>query len=501
MNLKYINRAAWLFLAAPYLIFVVGWLRPLITFPFVIIFTALFLNVLRGQEDGKGIERRDGILAFCVISLVLFFSGIGGYTFQNWDFHGRNAVFHDLVNYPWPVVYQKSTLTGGILIMSYYMAYWLPSAVIGKLFGWQAANFTLFLWTAIGVFLIVALLSVRLQTTVLKTTLLFFVFSGMDILGVGVNRILNRSLYPALWPPLQHLEWWSLPVEISSMTTQVYWVFNQSVPALLAMSLWLIGLRKQYVIFLWALTFFFSPLPSIGLMIFLGMGLVLRESPQTRGERCIGVLRQSLSLENVMGLIVFLIGYTYFSTNLAAQDRSLQYWDPVLHLIFFLLEGGILWIALLKKREGDPFWLIAGLMLFLVVFIRIGKYQDFVMRATIPALLYLMIGVGEELFHSQGRLKKLILICLAIGAVTPLYEINRSFARTLNYYFDTNIPVASSLLLSNPGYIFPVPELDHPGSITADSYKTLNTDDESFSWRANFLGNYGDNFFTEWLMK
>jgi hypothetical protein len=334
-----------------------------------------------------------------------------------------------------------------------------------------------------------------------KTSILFISFSGMDILGVGINRILGRSLYPGLWPPVQHLEWWSLPVEASSNLTQLYWVFNQAIPVMLAMSLWLIGIKKQHVIFLWALAFFFSPLPAIGLILFFGVGLLFREPLQKNNNSFLGMLKDVLSITNVMGVIVFLIGFAYFSTNLVAQEKVFQIWAPLLHLVFFLIEGGVLWIVLIHKREGDPFWLIAGLILFLVVFVRIGKNQDFVMRATIPALLYLMVGVGEELFHSRGWVKNFIVVCLAIGSITPLYEINRSLARTLNYYFDINIPITSPLILSDPNYISLVPELDHPASLTADSYKTLNTDDETFDWRNNFLGNYGGNFFTKWLMK
>jgi hypothetical protein len=162
-----------------------------------------------------------------------------------------------------------------------------------------------------GVFFILALLSVRLKTSMLNIALLFFSFSGMDILGIGVNRLLVRSLYPGLWPPVQHLEWWSSPVEISAILTQLYWVFNQAVPVLLAMSLWLTGIKKEHTIFLWALTFFFSPLPAIGLIFFFGVGLLLRESPQQDAYSYLRQLKNSFSTSKIefssYGTLVFIL--------------------------------------------------------------------------------------------------------------------------------------------------------------------------------------------------
>jgi hypothetical protein len=46
-----------------------------------------------------------------------------------------------------------------------------------------------------------------------------------------------------------------------------------------------------------------------------------------------------------------------------------------------------------------------------------------------------------------------------------------------------------------------IPELDHPASLVADDFRTLNTADADFYWRKNFLGTYDDNFFTDILMK
>lgn len=502
MKLAHLKYASWFFLAIPYVIFLIGWLKPIVAIPLGVGVVWLLWNVVGEIEGDEIVETKDAIYAILLTLPVLFFSGISGHAFQNWDFHGRNAVFHDLIAYSWPVFYPTSTLTGEPLIMSYYIGYWLPSALLGKLFGWEIANLSLYFWSLLGIFLTVSLLSIRLRISLVKTCLLFFAFSGMDVIGVGVNRILGRPLYPGLWPPVQHLEWWSMPVEISSILTQIYWVFNQAIPLLLAMALWLNGIPKRHLAFIWSLTFFLAPLPSIGLLIFFIVDILSNDTSRLGVNLSIFQrISRSISFTALGGAIIFGIGFLYFSTNLAAKEKSLQSLPPLFHLMFFLLEGGLLWIILFPKKYQDPFWITTGAILFFAVFFRIGNHQDFVMRATIAALLYLLVGVGEEIFHYQGWKSKLILAILFIGSITPFYEVNRSVARTLNYYFNLNIPVTSSLFISNPNYLAIIPELDHPDSISADAFKTLNTNNSAFDWRDNFLGEYGDNFFTKWLMK
>ena len=70
-------------------------------------------------------------------------------------------------------------------------------------------------------------------------------------------------------------------------------------------------------------------------------------------------------------------------------------------------------------------------------FIQFGSGRDFVMRASIAPLFYLMVMTGEVIF--QKNTPRLLLftfyLLLLIGSFTPLYEINRSIYRSFEYYF------------------------------------------------------------------
>ena len=100
------------------------------------------------------------------------------------------------------------------------------------------------------------------------------------------------------------------------------------------------------------------------------------------------------------------------------------------------------------------------------------------MRTTIPALYILMLGCGWFLASGNGaRIKILLAFILLIGALTPLYEINRSIVRTARFY-DLNFLsfITFDQYFQNPPlthWSF-VPEFDHPQTLTADDWVSLS---------------------------
>ena len=449
--------------------------------------------------------------------------GVGGYAFQNWDHHWRNAVLRDLITYDWPVVYSAPE-RGPIKMLVYYVGYWLPSALVGKAFGWQAANFFLFLWTWLGVFLVTLHLSFKLKASLIKIVFLLILFSGMDALGA----LFLASDYPTLWPPIQHLEIWAGNLQYSSFTTQLFWVFNQAVPAWLCILLIIednvIARRVDFPtkqsptqkeiasgeeqerprndikLFIWALCFFFAPLASIGLLPYLLVEWIKR----TNIKALFKDVRFDLIFASVL---IVIISYLFFSSNSAAQERGFQFLAIKDFLSFFLLEGGILWLLLANRLWRDPRWAVTGVLLFIMPFIQLGSGRDFVMRASIAPLFYLMIMIGETLFQKTAThiLRFTFYFLLLLGSLTPLYEINRSIYRTFEYYFilDDSQRAVPLLASSPPGE--PVthleqgvaPEAEHPNMLVADEIQTLKFMDDKLS--KNFIANVRQSLYYRYL--
>ncbi|MCA2000698.1 MAG: hypothetical protein LDL51_02410, partial [Chloroflexi bacterium] len=390
MQTRWLSRISILYLALPFILFALGWLRLSIAIPIVIIILWAVWKLLT-QSPTSNLQLpitnyHLPINLLLVTFLWLFLSGVGGYAFQNWDHHWRNAVFHDLIAYDFPVVYAAPE-KGPIQALVYYVGFWLPAAWVGKFLGWAAANFALFLWTWLGVLLVTLQLGNFLKTSPLKTTLLFIFFSGLDSLGA----LFFAHDYPTLFPPIQHLEIWSGNLQYSSFTTQLFWVFNQAVPAWLCIVL--LADHDTPIsckLFVYSLCLFFSPLAAIGLFPYLIIELVQRADFKSPFK--------NLRLEVLLASgIILLVSFLYFSSNAAAQERGPQAIALKDFLAFFLLEGGLLWLTLAPLQWRDPRWAATGPLLAVIPFIQLGSGRDFVMRASIAPLFYLMMMTGETI--------------------------------------------------------------------------------------------------------
>ncbi len=233
------DRIAYLYLALPVIIFMFTWIRPLIGISAALLVGfALFLAVRKAAASPISFSRRTIFITIVVAFVWCFFAGQGVFCDQSGDHAWRNAVYRDLVYHPWPVVFEQQNV-----LLNYYVGYWLVPALFGKaLFfmtqnagaAWLTAKIALLLWSTLSITLCFLLLANVLRCNSPKryfaAIIVFIFFSGLDILGV---YILNKRAG-------LHLEWWCPGCQYSSFTTCLFWVFNQAVPA------WIAILRLLY---------------------------------------------------------------------------------------------------------------------------------------------------------------------------------------------------------------------------------------------------------------
>ncbi len=490
--MKYLQRISILYLAIPFIIFCMGWLRLSVAVPAVIIILFALWQLFKNSPTLTfhfPLSTRSAAFCLLLAGTWLLLSGVGGYTFQNWDHHWRNAVLHDLINYDWPVFYATPE-TGPVKMLVYYVGYWLPSALVGKLLGWQAANFFLFLWTWLGVFLVSLHLASVLKTSPVKAALLLIFFSGMDVLGT----LFLAPEYPTLLPAVTHLEVWNGSLQYSSFTTQLFWVFNQAIPAWLCISLLADESPITNKLFTFSLCFFFAPLAAVGLLPYVLIELI----KQTDFKSPFKNLRWDILLA---AIISFLLSSFFFASNTAAQSHGFQSLAIKDFLLFFLIEGGILWLLLAPVKWRDPRWMVTGVLLAVIPFIQLGSGNDFVMRASIAPLFYLMLMAGETIFNKSTPRPLLITVyfLLLFGSLTPLYEINRSAYRSYEYYFvqeETDCSCDAPLRvthLEQGG----APELEHLDTLVADEIRTLQYMDDKLS--KNFIANVRQSLYYRYI--
>jgi len=500
--MKNLHRLSILYLTLPFLIFLFGWVRLAIAIPLGLFFLftlwRLFKQPFNPRSPLFTIHWSPSTVYWLLITISwLLLSGIGGYAFQNWDHNWRNVVLRDLMNFDWPVYYAQPE-SGPVKMLVYYVGFWLPSALFAKFTNWQVANLALFAWSLLGLLLVTHQLAIALKTSNLKAALLLIFFSGLDILGA----LFFPQGYPTVFPPIAHLETWAGNLQYSSFTTQLFWVYNQAIPAWLCIVLLadeIPGTNCQLPItnklFIFSLCFFFAPLAAMGLLPYVLVELVKHTDFKSPFKH----LNPAVVLA---AAIIFSLSTFYFLANAAAQQRGFQSLAIKDFLAFFLLEGGLLWLILAPSKYKDPRWVVTGILLALIPFIHLGSDRDFVMRASIAPLFYLMLLAGETIFNQaiSRSLRITLYALLLLGALTPLYEINRSLYRTYDYYFvqqDCNCDFSTGPIvkLDPPG----IPEKEHPGALTADALPTLKFMTDELS--QNFIANVRQSFFYKYLAK
>jgi hypothetical protein len=492
---RWLLLGAYSFLFIPIVIFCIGFLKWFVGIPISLLLGLVILKVAKKSKDQGEIHIGKGeLIGGIVIVLVwVWLSGIGGFAYQNHDFNNRNALLRDLVNFRWPVYYlhlpgaQATAKQPPLYAMIYYMGYFLPAALFGKILGLNAAFIFLYVWTLIGVFYVILLMKKILKSSLFFVLLLLIFFSGMDAVGTLLMSLIQPGGYPALWPPIQHLEWWAHLFQYSSFTTQLFWVFNQAIPVWCCLALYLAFPNPRQMILLWGLCFFFAPLPAIGFLPLIVAQLVkdflnskkvvLERSNHPIFQKILSIGKAWLTYNNFVGGILISLSIAYFASNqMSGTIRfiDLNLMTIIFFLLFIFLEGILIWLVLGKVMRRNPLWYAIGITLIICPLLIVGEGTDFVMRVSIPSLFILMVWAGECLRKRNWDLKPILIGYLTIGALTPLYEINRSVYRTAEYYLSPSNQ--SEMMMITPQEVMNskyIPETDHPGSLLADGFITL----------------------------
>lgn len=432
MKISTLYRLTYLYLALPFFIFILSWLDYGYAALFSCVFLIAFYKAYPQKENDLTIcSGRCLILILLVAFFWCFFAGIGYFYYQSFDYHFRNAVFRDLINYDWPVFYDKADTP-----LVYYMAFWLVPAGITKFFGllinnqqtlFMFGNVLLLVYAVIGVTLIfvhlIKALNVSNKKQILSVLLLFMLFSGLDIIGYSFFLIVKQ-------PFDYHLEWWATFIQYSSMTTGMFWVFNQFIPITL---LTLLVYNEQKISnfgFLMALSLFLSPYPTAGIGFFM---LTYAGKQFFCSTNKFDFLKNDIfSIANIIGVFWLLpIAVLYFITNSEGMDGLhyiFDYTTPQRLILFMVLEFLLYVFILFPQYCRNIFFSTMIVSLMLIPFLRLDMQNNFCMRSSIPALVILAIFTIRFFIEQRHAhpFKTVILGCFfIIGAMTPLNEFYR----------------------------------------------------------------------------
>lgn len=505
----------YVYLALPMVIFLLGWCRWYIGIPasLVVIYGALRCMKEHGRRRNI-FKPNDTIKIVVIVGIVLLWvcmSGVGGYVWQNADHQTRNTLFELLVQEKWPVIReieQDGYMQGKGLV--YYVGFWLPAAIIGKMFGIEAGYAAQYVWAVLGILLFYIMICIWRKKVSVWPLVLIILFSGLDIVGILVEQPVLPEVFG-----VTHMEAWSIYYQYSSMTTQLFWVFNQAIPAWLAASLIFLCEKPKNMIFVWSFTLLTSTLPSVGLIPYVIYFMIRccdwNEEYKNPGELVVSCWKNWASFQNiaaggVIGIIsaLYVLGnnaliQTFDMTNRTSTGigwaliiltvillvalivlgfcgifflikkgwgklikqilcvlgvstfvfmvvrSNYAEWQSPLFLwvnltVFFFLEAGVFLVCLYPTVEEKGLFWLNTIWLYVIPLIVIGESCDFCMRASIPGLLLIILWCIQMIDYCGKTWRTYLLIgLLAVGALTPIHEIKRTYVCTQAYYENINV--------------------------------------------------------------
>jgi hypothetical protein len=461
-----LKKIAFLLLALPTLVFALGFLRLWVALPVAALLIFAYVWSIRREKGEEGEDYQlylrpwQLLVLLCVIALWCALSGLGNFYYQSSDWAARNAIFRDLIRFDWPVIYDVSNTA-----LVYYIAFWLPAALFGKLaafFGadlghaFAVGNVALLVWSVINMLVIALLILLYVRAHSVKcffiTLAIFIGFSGLDIIGALCHRMFGVEIP-------YHLEWWTA-YQYTSMAACLGWVFNQAIPAWLTVICFLHEKKMRNYALLLVLCAACAPLPCIGLAVYMLAKLAVGVVRACR-EKCItDLIKEVLTPQNLIAAVVLLpIWLTYYMTNLAVSaDRGLLISEPdrlALGILLALCAIAI-GIAILLYRKGRE-WryaaVVAATLLLLFVWgnfnLEINRKYLFAMILELSAYLALLA------WGYRGTL--LYRVAFFSAVLCPLFSVGTAF----DFCMRASIPTVFILMILCMQFLF-----EHEDAIT-----------------------------------
>lgn len=451
------------YLFIPIVVFMLSWIKLWFAIPIVILIVIALCKMLfgKGSDDGSSKIKISpsfivcSAICFVLILLLSYFIGAGGFAAQPFDSIKHNYILKDLIEQPWPVRYEMNGDKG---VLCYYIAGYLIPALIGKITSsFDVASAFSAIWHAIGIFIAILVFYSSLNKR--KPSYLLIIFAVIMLFAPfnALMQFLYMIIYPDRTVTAFHFQWISedINVQLSSNLTMLRYVFPQSVPALIVISL-LFSNRKRYD--RWALIA--SPLLSFSVFTFLGiveLMLILFLFDMIKDKNVKASLKSILSLENIAGIISASMFLLYLAGNIMQTKpegaestfKLVDYGELPLVLLLHEISWGLWLVFLFKTNKKEPLLWTVSICLFLFPFFEFGHYNDLCIRGSMPALICLCFLLAKELIGALESANKrllpiagIVIALLLSGGFSTLEEMhlpeNKSILSQVYYWDEYN---------------------------------------------------------------
>ncbi len=442
-----------IYLGIPVLVLLLGWVRPLYSLPVSAMFLiALFKYIqynFHGNTEYYTLKTWQFLGVIILGTLWVSLSGIGGFGMLIHDHQKIYALTKDIIQRPWPVTYLYQ---GQHYYLAAYIGYHIVSPVLAGWISYNAATIFLFCFSSFGVLLGVFWFIILSKSKGLMALLFFMLIGGLDIAGYFLQNGIGFSIREIMSGDFPQI-FWSNSLDIDRFliyhgnTNLLFWAAPHAVPCWVLSGLFfyeLIVEKNIYnsPIYLFAMVFW-SPFMLVGIFPYF-IWYLFKNS-----------LVPFFSLPNFFIIPAFVILFLFVnavSVNeidkgfiFSPLQNSTVFVKDFLKLAWFeFFEVGIWFMAtwfLIRKefwKESKTFLTIILIILICIPFYRLGKYNDWVQRVSMPSLFLLWSYLFRCYSFTKNTFSKLLFILIfsicSLDSVFHLYVSYKHNGLTFDHH-------------------------------------------------------------------
>lgn len=408
-----IIRGVILYYALPSLVFLWGWCEPWVSIPLIALVVWGCWRAECDMPESMGMSRRN-LCVFIAVAIFLllqqWFVGYTGHFPQHQDFAARNAMFGSLCREDWPMASAEG------YPMVYYIAAWLPSALLVKTAPFVDANWAFMLQNSVALIAAFYVLCCRVkQVSVWVIVGAACLTDFPSALNNAYSFILNQE-----WLDYQYCStcvprWLDLPLQTRTTV-------NHAPYLILAVSLVLLPLKSRYTyVLIGALLLPISPLGAIGLFPFIVWRFL------QGGVR----IKEALGNPVLWGAVLIVAVSVLFYAQSEVQQSTLAFIWQMPHIgmsykrvayitVLNIIIYGVIFIPFCRKKT--EFWLAYALFIVLPFVFYGRNYNELIYKAS--AVCYVVFAaLLPELFKQKRLLfSKAIIVFMCVTAVFSLFN-------------------------------------------------------------------------------
>lgn len=399
---------SWVYLAVPSAIFFLGWIRPEISIPLLgilLLSTYRVIKIYRVPASKVRILRfpsMKDVFLICLFSIIITAaSGAGNILPQNTDWLKHNAVLYDLVKFPWPFGYTYPHI-GETVTPSYYLAWYIVPALFGKILGLGGALIAQYIWTAMGIALVLTHTSLQFQTKKVWFAIVSFIITPVSTLLLVQKYITTVNL--AFFSNFSSISLSPGPWIATTLISIILIRMINERPSIILALAWV------------TLGIFWGPIGLLGLapvLVLVTLQNLKSDKLFTHLELIVIVCCISFIFAMLFRSNIFNIQYRHLFLKFVFPVTTIQWISYIVHFLVNIMFPCIL-IYFSRKYLPPSYFLLALfniIWMMVISFIQYGVFNDLVTRGSMAGIF--QIGIFITIFLSKTKKIRLIPILFA----------------------------------------------------------------------------------------